>query len=264
MFKLTRNPLAQETARPLKPLGTWLVPLAGMGAGCGHLQPLDEEPFASARAGAWTVSSRLVGPHHYATSGTFEADTPGGLQTAEDDGTLRGLFTWSLGFEHYLMDDWSLGLTYDRRTYDVQDLDPINDPNLGIEVSRTRSDQISLWSRHLLPAWGGTGSRWRPFLMGGISYFPGIELTVTGSSPILPTPLTINTTSESFFTGLIGGGVAIDLGARLLAELGAMAEFSLADFNTDLSLSIGPSDVPFDAELDLFGVYGYLGLQYHL
>ena len=238
--------------------------MVAIGGGCGHLQPLDEAPFSAARAGAWTVTSRIVGPHYYATSGSFEAETPGGVQAADDDGTLRGLFTWSLGFEHYLTDDLSLGLTYDRRTYDVQDLDPINDPNLGITVKRTRSDQFSLWARHLLPAWGGAESRWRPFLMGGVSYFPGIELTVTGDSPILPTPLTIDTTSESFFTGLLGGGMVVDLGAGLLAELGAIAEFSLADFNTDLSLSIGPSDVPFDADLDLFGLYGYLGLQYHL
>lgn len=231
---------------------------------CGHLQALDEPAFHRSQAGTWAVTSRIVGPHYFATGGDFVAQTPTGEQQAQDDGNLIGLFSWSLGVEHYIDERWSLGLTYDRRTYDVQDLDPINDPNLGIQVQRTRSDQITLWLRHLLPSWGGGESRVRPFLMSGVSYFPGIDLGVSASSPILPTPLTIQTTSEDFFSGLAGGGLAIDMGSGLTVELGAVVEVSLADFDTDLGLSVGPSEIPFDAELDLFGLYAYLGLQYHL
>ena len=218
------------------------------------------EPWAAPRPGAVAVGLRPALFTLYGIDGVFDADTPAkGPLTAVDDGDLSGRFGLAARVEVCLRPELFAFVAADYRVYDIEGLEPI--PELHVSIETVDSLQYTAGLRYLFPPLG-RAPRVRPWCELGLSYLPEVDvefevdLSRFGSSN-----LEIETTAEGGWMAGGGVGLAYRWTDRVALELGVVYEVPLSPLDSDLSFSIGASEVPMRGDLEPQGLIGFLGLS---
>jgi len=242
-----------------------LVPLLLASGGCRTAAAAEDgaEPLGGPRAGDFNLALKPGLFTVYGIDGEFTVESPAkGTLTEDDSGELVGRFGLALRGEYALREDLLLFLGADFRIYDIEDLNPISELDVAIET--VDSLQYMLGARYLFPHLG-SARRWRPFGELSVAYLPSVDvgfevdLSDFGSSN-----LKIDTEGEGYWVGGVAAGMAYQLTERVSAELGALYEVPLTTLDTDLSFSIGSSEVPMFGELEPQGLIGFCGITVRL
>lgn len=244
--------------------------LSVLGSSC-RAPLLSEEPWDEYRAGTTALWVRPALHTIYTVGGDFEAlgfDPDTGmqdvLQQSSDSGDVKGKFGLSLQAEHLVTDKLSLLVGVDYRKFDIEDLDPIEDPLLQIRVETIDQLQYYLGARYALNPLE-EHPRWRPYLQANLAYVPAIDLGyVVEFDPILGlSDLTVEGEGESYWLGGLGGGMQYHWRDDWLLEFGVVYEWPLRDLDADLTFDLASSTVPFTAVLEPEGLVFYFGVSFY-
>ncbi|MCZ6598987.1 MAG: hypothetical protein O7B99_15225 [Planctomycetota bacterium] len=223
--------------------------------------PLEWEPWDIVRPGAFGLSLRPALFGIYRVEGDFTAETPAkGTLTQTDSGDLEGRFGLALEVEYFVTSNWMLAAGVDYRVYDIDGLNPIQ--GLDVEVETVETLQYYLGLRHLFAPFASR-PRLRPYVQGTLVYLPEVDigfevdLSAFGSSN-----LEIDAKGDGYWVAGVATGLMYHWTPQLVAELGIAYELPLTSLDADLTFSIGPSLVPFEAELEPEGLIGFWGLTY--
>jgi hypothetical protein len=223
--------------------------------------PLDTEPWADLAPGQVSISVKPDLFTLYGIEAELTAETPAkGTLTSEDSGDLAGRFGLGVRAEVALRADLVAFAGAEWRVYDIEDLDLIEE--LDVSIKTVESLQYAAGVRKLFAPLAAA-PRWRPWAELSLAYLPTVDvgfevdLSEFGSSN-----LKIDTEGEGLWVGGAAGGLVYRLSEHLTGELGALYEVPLNDMQTDLSFSIGSSEVPMDADLRPQGLIGFCALAW--
>ena len=218
------------------------------------------DPWAGIGAGATTIGTSTGWAFYGAAT---EAEGTGGVlagETGTDDTDLTPNYGAALKVNHFITDDFSLGLVYELRNFDA---DPVAPLSAELTPDAFTTHHFLLSSRYWLKPMGNDG-RWKPFVGVDLGYIPEVnfgEVDVNYPGSIPNENVTI--VGSSYWTLGLVAGASYMLLEGLSLDMGAFYEFALTPGEDTLvfpNLGNATADVEVWAEgLVLFG-----GLTWYL
>ena len=194
-----------------------------------------------------------------------EAEGTGGVLNGDvgtDDASLTPRYGGALKLNHYFTDNFSLGLIYEHRNFEV---DPVSPLSATLVADPFSTDHFLLSSRYWAAPMG-TQKRWRPFVGLDVGYIPEVDFgSVAVNYPAsAPWPNeSVNIVGSEYWTLGVVGGASYMLKPGLSLDMGAFYEWAITPGEDTLQLANPPGGGTADVEVWPGGLIVFGGLTWY-
>lgn len=234
-------------------------------SGIQHL-PMHQEDFQDPWTTVQAGDTSLGFSSGWAFYGAeVEAEGTGGVLNGDvgtDDASLTPRYGGALKLNHYFTDNFSLGLIYEHRNFDV---DPVSPLSATLVADPFSTDHFLLSSRYWAAPMGNQ-KRWRPFVGLDVGYIPEVDFgSVAVNYPAsAPWPNeSVNIVGSEYWTLGVVGGASYMLKPGLSLDMGAFYEWAITPGEDTLQLANPPGGGTADVEVWPGGLIVFGGLTWY-